>query len=58
MLSVKIEDKWALANTEKTAAVPGIAFAEWGPGDMGLSLSSWRTTIHPTLRRWPRLEPA
>ena len=38
MLSVKIEDKYALANAEKTAAVPGIAFAEWGPGDMGLSL--------------------
>jgi 4-hydroxy-2-oxoheptanedioate aldolase len=38
MLSLKIEDKHALANAEKVAAVPGIAFAEWGPGDMGLSL--------------------
>lgn len=38
MLSVKIEDKYALANAEKVAAVPGIAFGEWGPGDMGLSL--------------------
>jgi 4-hydroxy-2-oxoheptanedioate aldolase len=38
LLSVKIEDKYALANTEKVAAAPGIAFAEWGPGDMGLSL--------------------
>lgn len=38
MLSLKIEDKHALANAEKVAAVPGIAFAEWGPGDMSLSL--------------------
>jgi 4-hydroxy-2-oxoheptanedioate aldolase len=38
LLSLKIEDKWALENAEKTAAVPGIGFAEWGPGDMGLSL--------------------
>ena len=28
----------ALANAEATTAVPGIAFAEWGPGDMGMSL--------------------
>src|SRR6266849_6271483 len=38
LLSLKIEDKHALANAEKVAAVPGIGFAEWGPGDMGLSL--------------------
>ncbi len=38
MLGLKIEDKIALARAEKTAAVPGIAFAEWGPGDMSLSL--------------------
>src|SRR5438477_6268706 len=37
-LGLKIENKRALANAEKTAAVPGIAFAEWGPGDMGMSL--------------------
>jgi 4-hydroxy-2-oxoheptanedioate aldolase len=39
MLGLKIEDKHALANAEKVAAIPGIAFAEWGPGDMGLSLA-------------------
>ncbi len=39
LLGLKIEDKYALANAEKVAAVPGIAFAEWGPGDMGLSLA-------------------
>ena len=38
LLSLKIEDKYALANAEKVAAIPGIGFAEWGPGDMGLSL--------------------
>jgi 4-hydroxy-2-oxoheptanedioate aldolase len=27
-----------LANAEETLKVPGIGFAEWGPGDMALSL--------------------
>ncbi|MEO7651292.1 MAG: aldolase/citrate lyase family protein, partial [Bryobacteraceae bacterium] len=38
MLGLKIEDKFALENAEESAKVPGIAFAEWGPGDMGWSL--------------------
>jgi 4-hydroxy-2-oxoheptanedioate aldolase len=38
MLGLKIENRRALANAETSAAVPGIAFAEWGPGDMGMSL--------------------
>ena len=38
LLGLKIEDKHALANVEKSLKVPGIAFAEWGPGDMGYSL--------------------
>jgi 4-hydroxy-2-oxoheptanedioate aldolase len=37
-LGLKIENKRALDRTEESLAVPGIAFAEWGPGDMGLSL--------------------
>ena len=37
MLGVKIEDQVALANTERTLQVPGLAFAEHGPRDMGLS---------------------
>jgi len=37
-LGLKIENKRALANVEISTAVPGIAFAEWGPGDMGMSL--------------------
>ncbi|MBI4306498.1 MAG: hypothetical protein HY678_09300, partial [Chloroflexi bacterium] len=38
MLGLKLEDAESLANCEKSAAVPGISFAEWGPGDMGMSL--------------------
>jgi 4-hydroxy-2-oxoheptanedioate aldolase len=38
LLGLKLEDKWALANAEQTLKVPGIGFAEWGPGDMSLSL--------------------
>jgi 4-hydroxy-2-oxoheptanedioate aldolase len=38
LLGVKIEDSHALANAERTTKVPGIAFAEWGPGDMGFWL--------------------
>ena len=37
LLGLKIEDKYALANVEKTAAVPGIGFAEWGPTDQTMS---------------------
>jgi 4-hydroxy-2-oxoheptanedioate aldolase len=38
LLGLKIENTRALANAEAVAAVKGIAFAEWGPGDMGMSL--------------------
>jgi 4-hydroxy-2-oxoheptanedioate aldolase len=38
LLGIKIENKRALANAEKTTKTPGLAFAEWGPGDMGMSL--------------------
>src|SRR5438067_5637856 len=36
-LGLKIENRRALARCEESLAVPGIAFAEWGPGDMGLA---------------------
>ncbi|MCB9384672.1 MAG: hypothetical protein H6509_08655 [Bryobacterales bacterium] len=39
LLGLKVEDKHALANADFVTAVPGIGFAEWGPGDMGLSLN-------------------
>ena len=38
MLGLKIENKRALVNAESSAKVSGISFAEWGPGDMGMSL--------------------
>jgi 4-hydroxy-2-oxoheptanedioate aldolase len=38
LLGLKIENRHALANAEITTKIPGIAFAEWGPGDMGMSL--------------------
>jgi 4-hydroxy-2-oxoheptanedioate aldolase len=37
LLGLKIEDRHCLPNVEEIAAVPGIGFAEWGPGDMGMS---------------------
>jgi 4-hydroxy-2-oxoheptanedioate aldolase len=38
LLGLKIEDRQALQNAEESTRVPGIAFAEWGPGDMSWSL--------------------
>lgn len=38
LLGLKIEDKYALSNVEQSLSVPGIAFAEWGPSDMALSM--------------------
>ncbi len=55
LLGLKIEDKHALANAEKVAAVPGVGFAEWGPGDMGISLDlpdghGPNRLLHPRMR--------
>jgi 4-hydroxy-2-oxoheptanedioate aldolase len=38
LLGIKVENKYALENSEKSCAVPGIGFGEWGPGDMGISM--------------------
>jgi 4-hydroxy-2-oxoheptanedioate aldolase len=37
LLGLKLEDRDCLDTAARSAAVPGIAFAEWGPGDMGMS---------------------
>ena len=37
LLGLKIEDRHGLAKADSIAAVPGVAFAEWGPLDMGMS---------------------
>jgi 4-hydroxy-2-oxoheptanedioate aldolase len=55
LLGVKVEDKYALENAEEIMKIPGIAFAEWGPGDMALSLgvrASGRAAIQdPAMQR-------
>jgi 4-hydroxy-2-oxoheptanedioate aldolase len=38
MLGLKLEDRHCLPTAAISTAVPGLAFAEWGPGDMGMSL--------------------
>jgi 4-hydroxy-2-oxoheptanedioate aldolase len=38
MIGLKLEDKYALENADANTKVPGVAFAEWGPGDMAFSL--------------------
>ncbi len=38
LIGLKLEDKYALENADASAKVPGIGFAEWGPGDMAFSL--------------------
>ena len=53
LLGLKLEDKYALANAEENLKVPGIAFAEWGPGDMALSLGVRGEAMSP--RRIPRM---
>jgi 4-hydroxy-2-oxoheptanedioate aldolase len=55
LLGLKVEDKYALANAYQVTSVPGIGFAEWGPGDMGLSLGlpdghGANETLHPQMR--------
>lgn len=37
LMGLKIEDRHAVVNADAVAAVPGIAFAEWGGGDMAMS---------------------
>src|SRR5579883_2721783 len=54
LLGVKLEDKYALANAEENLKVPGIGFAEWGPGDMALSLG----VRGPNAERDPRMVAA
>lgn len=49
MLGVKLEDRQALANARATLAVPGLAFAEHGPRDMGLSYGYLEGRADPPL---------
>jgi 4-hydroxy-2-oxoheptanedioate aldolase len=54
LLGLKLEDKYALANAEENLKVPGIAFAEWGPGDMALSLG----VRGPNAEKDPKMQAA
>jgi 4-hydroxy-2-oxoheptanedioate aldolase len=38
LLGVKLESPEGIANCEEILAVPGLGFAELGPGDLGLAL--------------------
>jgi 4-hydroxy-2-oxoheptanedioate aldolase len=38
LLGVKLESPEGIANSEEIIAVPGLGFAELGPGDLGLAL--------------------
>jgi 4-hydroxy-2-oxoheptanedioate aldolase len=42
LIGLKIEDRHALAQVEASTAVPGVGFAEWGPGDMSMSFDVTR----------------
>jgi 4-hydroxy-2-oxoheptanedioate aldolase len=50
LLGLKIESRDALPNIEEILAVPGIGFAEMGPGDLSLSLG-YRKQPQP----WPEV---
>lgn len=55
LIGLKIENQRALQNAYETAAVPGVAFAEWGPADMSLS-HGYRGTANDLKR--PEIEAA
>ena len=56
LLGLKEEDKYALANVDENLRVPGIGMAEWGPGDMALSLGI--RTIGPSAVKDPLMVAA
>lgn len=47
MLGVKLESPEGIAQAEDICAVPGLAFAEMGPGDLSLSLGSTKLLRDP-----------
>lgn len=47
LLGVKIESPEGVANCEDILAVPGLGFAEIGPGDLGLSLGYTTLRVDP-----------
>ncbi len=49
LVGLKIEDRHALENAEESVAVPGVGFAEWGPGDMSMSYNVQRAAMPQVL---------
>ena len=49
LIGLKIEDRHALENAEASTAVPGVGFAEWGPGDMRMSFDVGRAGTEQNL---------
>ncbi len=49
LIGLKIEDRHALEHAEASVGVPGVGFAEWGPGDMSLSFNVTRSTMPKVL---------
>ena len=47
LLGLKLESPEGVANCEEMLAVPGIGFAEIGPGDLGLSLGYVAVQLYP-----------
>ena len=47
LIGLKIEDRHALERAEASVGVPGVGFAEWGPGDMSLSFNVTRSGAMP-----------
>ena len=47
LLGIKIENKRGLANAEANTRVPGVAFVEWAPLDMSLSLGALGGNLPP-----------
>ncbi|MFN8523658.1 MAG: aldolase/citrate lyase family protein [Chloroflexota bacterium] len=45
LLGVKLESPEGIARADEILAVPGLGFAEMGPGDLGLALKGFTTTI-------------
>ena len=49
LIGLKIEDRHALDHADSSTAVPGVGFAEWGPGDMSLSFGVRRAGMPQVL---------
>jgi 4-hydroxy-2-oxoheptanedioate aldolase len=47
ILGLKLEDKYSLENADQITRVPGVTYAEYGPGDMTLSLVGIPTGTGP-----------